>query len=93
MPITKDFLLKNVNEATNGRPLTKEEKQCAYLIGYIRTCLGEDFNDPSTFKAGSDLLGEFATRLVGETINILNEMDAKQDEEIRKATKGAPLNG
>jgi hypothetical protein len=93
MAITQDFLLKNTREAIGGRSLTKEERQCAYLIGYIRTCLGEDFNDPSSFKAGGDLVLEIAARLAGETVKVLEEIGARQDEEIRQATKGALLNG
>jgi hypothetical protein len=46
-----------------------------------------------TFKAGGDLVLEIATRLAGETIKALEKIGARQDEDIRLATKGQSLNG
>jgi hypothetical protein len=86
-------LLENIHEATNNRPLTKEELQVAYLAGFIHTCLDEDFNDPSTWKADSDLVGYVAVRLTEATAQIFQEISAKQTEVIRQLTQNRPLNG
>jgi hypothetical protein len=86
-------LLKNIHEATNGRALTKEELQVAYLAGFVHTCLDEDFNDPTTWKADPELVSHVAVKLAEATAQIFQEIFDKQIEEIRNLTKNMPLNG
>jgi hypothetical protein len=86
-------LLRNIHEVTNNRPLTKEELQVAYLAGFIHTCFDEDFKDPSTWKADSELVGYVAVRLTEATAQIFQEISDKQTEVIRQLIKDKPLNG
>ena len=90
--ITDEFL-KNVHAATNGRELSKDELQCAYLLGYIHTLLEDDFNHPESWKADNELVAYVATKLIESTAKIFDDIAAAQDEDIRRATKGNPLNG
>jgi hypothetical protein len=93
MPTISTKLLTNIHEATNNRPLTKDELQCAYLIAFVRTCFGEDFNNPPTWQAESEVVGYIAVKLAEAATQIFQEVADKQAEGILKLTKNLPLNG
>jgi hypothetical protein len=88
-----DDLLKNVHEAANNRPLTHEELLTAYLAGFVHTCFNEDFNNPSTWKADPELISHVAIKLSEATVRIFQEIQDKQEEEMRELLKELPLNG
>jgi hypothetical protein len=93
MPINKEFLLTGVYKALGDQKLTKDELQYAYLVGYLRTVFGENYNDYTTFKVDANVVAYIASRLTAETVNIIKEVEAMQDEHIRETMKGRALNG
>jgi hypothetical protein len=80
MATNSEDLLKNIHEAVNGRELTHEETLTAYLAGFVHTCFDEDFNDPSTWKADSELISYVAIKLSEATAQIFQEIADKQSE-------------